>query len=449
MDAKQVLPQGSVLENRYRIVAILGQGGMSRVYLAQDLRLGMQVAVKENLQTDTEAREQFESEARLLAAMSHPNLPRVIDHFTDAQTWRQYLVMDFVQGQNLEELVELHGPLSEETALAWTRQVLFALEYLHARKPSVIHRDIKPANIKITPQGKAFLVDFGIAKIYNPKQGTLTGARALTAGYAPPEQYGMHTDERSDIYALGATLFTMLTGLVPPEAPLRIASKGALISIDQRLQGKATSGTRYLVTRAMELEANKRWQSAAQMRAALEKKSTAPVPTPIPNTDARMLIAAGIIGAAVLVVILLAFLITRNPTNPNPPSTTNVPVANSTRPNETASISFTLTPRATPNTLQATRTLAPLVVSTGIATAILTDTQTPTATVTNTPRKPTLTPSATWTPTEIPTVITDTPVPTVKEREEKPTKDPNPPPTDKPAPTEKPTKCVPSPSNPC
>ena len=268
------LPGGTTLGARYRIIRLLGQGGMSRVYLAEDTRLGVVVAVKENLQTSPEARRQFEQEAHLLARLSHPNLPRVSDHFTDPGTGRQYLAMDYVEGEDLKALVERTGALPEQTALAWVGQVLDALEYLHRQQPPVIHRDVKPGNIKITPQGKAVLVDFGIAKVGGPALSTLTGARAVTPGYAPPEQYGMRTTERSDIYALGATLYTMLTGRVPPEAPLRMA--GEQLVPPRRVVPAISQPTQTAVLRAMEMETSKRWDSISTFRQALRSQPARP-----------------------------------------------------------------------------------------------------------------------------------------------------------------------------
>ncbi|MDE3089110.1 MAG: SUMF1/EgtB/PvdO family nonheme iron enzyme, partial [Chloroflexota bacterium] len=301
---------------------------MSRVYLADDTRLGMRVAVKENLQTTAEARAQFEREARLLASLSHPNLPRVTDHFADASTGsaatgRQYLVMDYVEGEDLEAMIKRVGPLPEATALNWIRQILGAVEYLHAQNPPVIHRDIKPANIKVTPQGKAVLVDFGIAKSYDPRLATLTGARAVTPGYAPPEQYGMRTTERSDIYALGATLYTALTGRVPPEAPLRLSGEEALIAPSQIVPGKVSPSTQRAILQAMELETSKRWQSAGQMRSALEGQVATPprparptvavakpsAPGRSGNSNVSVLLAGAVIGLALVVGLLAAIVV--------------------------------------------------------------------------------------------------------------------------------------------
>ena len=133
--------------------------------------------------------------------------------------------MDFVEGQDLQEkLDQLNGPLPESQVLTWIDQILEALDYLHHQNPPVIHRDIKPGNIRITPQGIAMLVDFGIAKVYDPAYRTTLGARAVTPGFAPFEQYGQRpTDARTDLYALGATMYTLLTGQVPPESIDRVA----------------------------------------------------------------------------------------------------------------------------------------------------------------------------------------------------------------------------------
>lgn len=271
----QALSAGSILAGRYRIINLLGQGGMSRVYLADDLRLNVRVAVKENLQSEAQAREQFRREAQILAHLSHPSLPRVSDHFDDAVTGRQYLVMDYVEGEDLNVMVKRLGALPERTAVAWTAQILDALDYLHSQHPPVIHRDIKPSNIKIRPSGKAVLVDFGIAKSSEGSGMTMTGARAATPGYAPPEQYGLRTDQRSDIYALGATLYSLLTGQVPPESTLRVSNLAVLVPPRQLVPGLSAEVETAMLG-ALELDANRRWPSAAAFRRALEEPAAQP-----------------------------------------------------------------------------------------------------------------------------------------------------------------------------
>jgi tetratricopeptide (TPR) repeat protein len=235
------LSTGQVLHNRYRIVKLLGQGGFGAVYHAWDVQLSGPCALKENFDTSPSARNQFSREASLLYNLRHPGLPKVIDHFV-VPGQGQYLVMEYIEGQDLQGMLDASlaamrtsPPASGEPAQAnrglpatqvipWILQVCEALEYLHRHKPPIIHRDVKPANIRITPEGQAVLVDFGIAKIYDAQSSTTLGARAVTPGFSPVEQYGQGgTDSRTDIYALGATLYNLLTGQAPPESIQRVA----------------------------------------------------------------------------------------------------------------------------------------------------------------------------------------------------------------------------------
>lgn len=214
---RQLLGRGEVLQNRYRIDDLLGCGGFGAVYKAVDMHLGIIVAIKENLEFSTT--KQFLTEAKLLANLSHPSLPRVYDYFT--QNGKQYLVMEYIEGKTLDEIVKEKGRLNEEEVLNLFKDIFDAVSYLHSQNPPIIHRDIKPQNIIITPQGRAVLVDFGIAKIGGLGKLTSTIGRQFgSVGFAPLEQYegrGM-TDERTDIYALGATLYFSLTGQIPLDA---------------------------------------------------------------------------------------------------------------------------------------------------------------------------------------------------------------------------------------
>lgn len=275
----EALTAGSIIAGRYQISGLLGQGGMSRVYLATDLRLNVRVALKENWQTEAQAREQFRNEAQILARLSHPSLPRVMDHFDDSVTGKQYLVMDYVEGEDLNMMVKRVGRLPETTAVNWIQQILSALEYLHGQQPPVIHRDIKPSNIKITPAGKAVLVDFGIAKMYEESGMTVLGARAATPGYAPPEQYGLRTDQRSDVYALGATLYTLLTGQVPPESTLRVSNL-AMVVPPRQIIPDISPQVEMAMLSAMEVDTQRRWQSATEFRSALSASASPPSPAP-------------------------------------------------------------------------------------------------------------------------------------------------------------------------
>ena len=227
------LSTGQVLQNRYRIQRLLGAGGFGAVYAAWDTHMDRPWALKENLETSAEAQRQFKREAQMLGDLSHPNLPKVIDHFT-IPGQGQYLVMEYVDGTDLQTWLDASpAGLPDAKVLPWISQVCQALAYLHRQTPAVIHRDIKPANIKITPQGKAMLVDFGSAKLYHPQAKTTVGARAVTPGYSPIEQYGKGTtDARSDVYSLAATLYALLTGEVPQEATDR-AVKDTLLPARQ------------------------------------------------------------------------------------------------------------------------------------------------------------------------------------------------------------------------
>jgi formylglycine-generating enzyme required for sulfatase activity/tRNA A-37 threonylcarbamoyl transferase component Bud32 len=281
------LTTGQVLNNRYRIVKLLGQGGMGAVYKAWDLNMERPRALKENLDASLEAQRQFKREAQILGDLSHPNLPKVIDHFS-LSGQGQYLVMDFVEGEDLSEmLVRQGGALPVAQALGWIEQACAALEYLHNQNPPVIHRDVKPANIKITlqgglaGQGKAMLVDFGIAKVFDPNLSTTVGAKAVTPGYSPMEQYGsgQHTGPATDIYALGATLYTLLSGQAPPDAPDR--NLGASLLALRGLNPAVTPGVEAAVLKAMAMQPQDRFTSASEFAAALRPAPPAPQPATI------------------------------------------------------------------------------------------------------------------------------------------------------------------------
>ncbi len=261
------LQPGAILNNRYRIVKLLAQGGFGTLYRAWDTTLGRPCAIKENQDAAPEIQRQFLREAKILANLNHPNLPRVTDYFIQNQD--QYLVMDYVEGQDLQEMLDQRGsPLSEDQVLPWIKQVCDALSYLHSQKPPIIHRDIKPANIKITPAGQAMLVDFGIAKTYTPHTKTTVGAQAVTAGYSPYEQYGKGTtDARSDIYALGATFYTLLTGQEPPESIQRVVRDPLLPA--RQLNPAISLRVSSALMRALQMDALQRFQNAADFKLAL------------------------------------------------------------------------------------------------------------------------------------------------------------------------------------
>jgi len=270
MAQKPPLATGTLLNRRYRIVRLLGQGGFGAVYRAWDLNLNRPCAVKENTDVSLEAVRQFSREASLLANLSHPNLPRVTDHFS-IPGQGQYLVMDFIEGEDLREMVEKSfEPLPEEQVLPWIIQVCDALSYLHSLPQPIIHRDLKPANIRITPQGKAYLVDFGIAKIYDPQLHTTSGAKALSPGYSPPEQYGQgRTDARSDVYALGATLYTLLTSQRPPDSVDLLTATAPKLPSVRSLNPKVSPALSMVIEKAMQLDRNLRFQNIEEFKEAL------------------------------------------------------------------------------------------------------------------------------------------------------------------------------------
>ena len=262
------LERGILLHKRYRIVEILGQGGMGSVYRAVDENLGVDVALKENLFTTDEYARQFRLEAVILANLRHPNLPRVSDHFVVGDQG-QYLVMDFIDGEDLRQRMERMGTISEDDAIMVGAAICDALAYLHTRKPSILHRDIKPGNVKVTPDGHIFLVDFGLAKVVQGTQATTTGARAMTPGYSPPEQYGTaRTDPRTDIYSLGSTLYATLCGIIPEDGLARAMDNAQLTPLRKR-NPKISRRLATAIEKAMAVDPADRFQTAEDFQKAL------------------------------------------------------------------------------------------------------------------------------------------------------------------------------------
>ncbi|MBK9007345.1 MAG: PD40 domain-containing protein [Anaerolineae bacterium] len=262
------LERGALLHKRYRIVEILGQGGMGSVYRAVDENLGVDVAVKENLFTTDEYARQFRLEAVILANLRHPNLPRVTDHFVIGDQG-QYLVMDYIEGEDLRQRMERMGNITEDEAVLLGAAMCDALQYLHTRKPPILHRDLKPGNVKITPDGHVFLVDFGLAKVLHGSQATTTGARAMTPGYSPPEQYGTaRTDPRTDIYSLGATLYAALSGIIPEDGLARAMDNTQLTPLRKR-NSKVSRRLASAIERAMGIDPAERFQNAEEFKNSL------------------------------------------------------------------------------------------------------------------------------------------------------------------------------------
>jgi serine/threonine-protein kinase len=267
---------------------------MGAVYQAWDTRLNRPIALKEmspqagmDDASLADLRRQFQQEAQVLATLSHPNLVRVTDYFS----WMgsEYLVMDFVEGESLAALIQRQGAQPEARTLAWARQLLGALSYCHSR--GVLHRDIKPQNIIIDRQGSAILVDFGLVKLWDPYDPqTRTVMRGMgTPEYAPPEQYDTgpgHTDPRSDVYGIGATLYHALTGQLPPTATQRMANPTSFVA-PRRLNPSISPAVETAVLKALEIAKDRRYQSTSEMAAALSgtQRST-PVPAVVPTAPA-------------------------------------------------------------------------------------------------------------------------------------------------------------------
>jgi serine/threonine protein kinase len=281
-----MIEPGTLLQNRYRVVRQLGQGGMGAVYVATDERFNSTVAVKQTFFFDDPAlRRAFEREAVLLNHLRHPALPRVSDHFVEEEG--QFLVMEFIEGADLGELLKARGgwfPVKD--VLAWADELLDALEYLHAQDPPVVHRDIKPQNIKLAQQGRMVLLDFGLA------QGSRTHATTTATGsvlgyslhYAPLEQVqGTGTDPSSDIYSLGATLYHLLTGGPPVDALTRAAAvvnnEADPLRPAHVVRPEVPVAVSRCVRRAMSQKAALRPKSAAEMREMLRQAACAAAQT--------------------------------------------------------------------------------------------------------------------------------------------------------------------------
>lgn len=255
---------------------------MGSVYKATDENLGITVAVKENLFSTEEYTRQFKREATILASLRHNNLPRVTDHFVIAGQG-QYLVMDFIDGDDLRSRIEKGNLPSERLVLDWARQICDALHYLHRRQPPVVHRDIKPGNIRITPDGRAMLVDFGLARLMEGAS-TTTGAKAMTPGYSPPEQYGAsRTDSRTDIYALAATLYTLFAGMMPEDGLERALGQKSLTPLRTR-NSKVSPGVAAAIEKALEVLPENRYQTIGEFFSALDS-SVQPMVEAVPQMD--------------------------------------------------------------------------------------------------------------------------------------------------------------------
>ena len=253
-----------VLRNRWQVVDYLGQGGMGTVYLAKDLNLDDRKCVVKKLRDDffreedkEKAQQFFLREAKVLSKLQHPNIVLVLDSFREGDDY--YLVMEYVEGHNLHDMLnEREEPFAEEQVLTWARQVCDVLHYLHCNDPPVIYRDLKPSNIMIDTKDRVKLVDFGIARLYQ-EEGDNT--HVVSQGYSPPEQYWGGADPRSDVYALGATVYFLLTGVEP---------LALTVSSPRDMRADVSEAADLIVQRATQQDVFLRYQSAAEMKEELD-----------------------------------------------------------------------------------------------------------------------------------------------------------------------------------
>ncbi|MDX6406423.1 MAG: eukaryotic-like serine/threonine-protein kinase [Blastocatellia bacterium] len=273
-----ILAPDAILQDRYRIVRQLGRGGMGAVYEAVDRRLNAVVALKETFSVDERLRKQFEQEAHLLAQLHHPALPRVSDYFTEGD--RAFLVMQFIGGVDLAAIIASQpGPFPRNQVIAWADQLLDALIYLHTRDRQIIHRDIKPHNLKVTANGQIALLDFGLAKAQTTDLSGANSSNSIfgyTRRYSPLEQIqDQGTSPQSDIYALGATLYHLLTGVKPPDALERAAalanSKSDPLRPANEVHRAVGSEIAAILDRAMALSPEDRYPTASEFRGALSR----------------------------------------------------------------------------------------------------------------------------------------------------------------------------------
>lgn len=268
----ETLPKGTLLQGRYEILKTLAIGGMGVVYQARDMRFPKVTrlcAVKEMINTAPDVRlrdltvQAFEREASVMALLDHPALPKIFDYFSEGN--RSYFVMEYIPGKNLGTILEeTPGFLPDDTIIKWAVEICDMLNYLHNLKPHpIIFRDIKPDNIMLTSQDRIMLVDFGIAKVFQPEQkGTMIG----TEGYSPPEQYRGIAEPRGDIYALGATMHHLLTKRDPRlEPPFSFEERPV-----RAINAAVSEGLEAIVMRALQYDIDKRFASAAEMKLALQ-----------------------------------------------------------------------------------------------------------------------------------------------------------------------------------
>jgi serine/threonine protein kinase len=273
------LSPNTLLQNRYLIVNLIGKGGMGEVYLAIDQRLGSHVALKRTFFTDDEILAvAFEREARTLANLRHKALTKVSDHFNE--NGEQFLVMEYISGEDLTKRLDVSKkPFPMNWVLFWADELLDALAYLHTQDPQIIHRDIKPQNLKLTSDNHVILLDFGLAKNSNSQVQSSTSGSSIvgyTPHYAPMEQIrGTGTTPKSDIYSLSATLYQLMTNVVPPDALSRadelLNGHADCVKPLNLLNAEIPISISNVVLKGMALRADDRFEDAREMQVALRE----------------------------------------------------------------------------------------------------------------------------------------------------------------------------------
>jgi serine/threonine protein kinase len=257
---------GDVIDGKYKILTQIGAGGMSKVYLAMDSRLNKQWAVKElekkahDKNNDVVIQSAI-AEAGMMKKLDHPNLPRIVDIIDEENVI--YVVMDYIEGEPLDKILEEYGAQPQDLVIEWAKQLCEVLMYLHNRKPPIIYRDMKPGNVMLKPDGNLKLIDFGIAREY--KEQNLADTQCLgTRGYAAPEQYGGkgQTDQRTDIFCLGVTIYHLVTGKNPAEPPYEIYPI-------RKWNPSLSSGLERIVDKCTQLNPEDRYQSCEELLYAL------------------------------------------------------------------------------------------------------------------------------------------------------------------------------------
>ena len=257
---------GSVVEGKYEILKLIGQGGMSKVYLAMDKRLNKQWAVKEIEKNYRDKNSQVFiqsaiDEANMIKKLDHPSLPRIVDIIDHVDMI--YVIMDYIEGEPLNKILDEYGAQPQDLVIEWAKQLCEVLDYLHTCDPPIIYRDMKPANVMLKPDGNIKLIDFGIAREY--KEQNLADTVSLgTKGYAAPEQFGGkgQSDARTDVYCLGVTLYHLVTGQNPCEPPYELYP---IRHWNPQLSG----GLERIIQKCTQLNPEDRYQSCAELLYAL------------------------------------------------------------------------------------------------------------------------------------------------------------------------------------